>query len=359
MNSQKSAQIFLNTSVALLKFANKTQQKRGLSSFYDVRPKTRLQSFWEQIKVFSGAFVGMATVAGGVGYVFSTSTPPKQETSFINAINRQKIDEKYQESLQKSITEGVLTPNEFIKFPLREVIPINHNTNVYRFDLPPGKYLGLPTASCVVTKGPLGADGKPIIRPYTPITPGTQHSYFDLLVKTYPEGNMSKYIANLKVGDTLEVKGPIKKIEYTRNMKQKIGMIAGGTGLTPMLQIIQHALADPLDNTELTLLFANVAKEDILLKQSLDQLAASSKRFKVHYVLEQPPKNWREDVGYITDEIIKQKLPPPGSDTLIMVCGPPPMMAAISGNKAPDYSQGELAGALKRLGYSPQEVFKF
>jgi predicted ferric reductase len=40
-----------------------------------------------------------------------------------------------------------------------------------------------------------------------------------------------------QVGDKVEVKGPFPKIAYTANMKKKIGMIAGGTGITPMLQV--------------------------------------------------------------------------------------------------------------------------
>ncbi len=39
--------------------------------------------------------------------------------------------------------------------------------------------------------------------------------------------------------------------------------------------------------------------------------------------------------------------------------GPPPMMNAISGDKAKDKSQGELTGILKKLGYAPEQVFKF
>lgn len=41
------------------------------------------------------------------------------------------------------------------------------------------------------------------------------------------------------------------------------------------------------------------------------------------------------------------------------VCGPPGMMAAISGPKNPDYSQGEVGGVLKDLGYTSAMVFKF
>ncbi len=48
---------------------------------------------------------------------------------------------------------------------------------------------------------------------------------------------MSKHIDSLKVGDTLEMKGPIPKYPYSANAKKKIGMVAGGTGITPMLQV--------------------------------------------------------------------------------------------------------------------------
>ena len=41
------------------------------------------------------------------------------------------------------------------------------------------------------------------------------------------------------------------------------------------------------------------------------------------------------------------------------MCGPPPMMEHISGNKAKDKSQGELKGILKDMGYSSDQVFKF
>jgi cytochrome-b5 reductase len=46
-----------------------------------------------------------------------------------------------------------------------------------------------------------------IIRPYTPISDPNAKGYCDLMVKFYPEGIMSRHIAQLKPGDTLEVNG--------------------------------------------------------------------------------------------------------------------------------------------------------
>lgn len=85
-------------------------------------------------------------------------------------------------------------------------------------------------------------------------------------------------------------------------------------------------------------------------------------RFQVHYVVEKPSwggLSWKGGVGRVTPEALKQHLPAPGIDTVVMVCGPPGMMAAVSGGKAPDYSQGEVDGMLKELGYTKDCVYKF
>ena len=43
----------------------------------------------------------------------------------------------------------------------------------------------------------------------------------------------------------------------------------------------------------------------------------------------------------------------------VQVCGPPPLMKSISGDKAEDKSQGPLTGILKDLGYTSEQVYKF
>ena len=46
-------------------------------------------------------------------------------------------------------------------------------------------------------------------------------------------------------------------------------------------------------------------------------------------------------------------------EVCVQVCGPPPMMKAISGDKAQDKSQGPLEGILKDCGYTESQVYKF
>lgn len=99
-------------------------------------------------------------------------------------------------------------------------------------------------------------------------------------------------------------------------------MIAGGTGITPMLQIIRAALKNPLDRTKLSLIYANVNYEDILLKKELDELAEKyPKRFTVYYVLNNPPEGWTGGVGFVSKQQIEEKLPPTDSNIKILLCG--------------------------------------
>lgn len=60
-----------------------------------------------------------------------------------------------------------------------------------------------------------------------------------------------------------------------------------------MYQILDYALQDPANKTRFTLIFANVAEKDILLKEEFDALKAKyPKTFNVVYTLDKPSAGW-------------------------------------------------------------------
>jgi cytochrome-b5 reductase len=257
-----------------------------------------------------------------------------------------------------------LNGKDFQSFKLKERRQVSPDTKLYRFELPEDTKVGLSIASCLVTRAKIkGDDGneKTVVRPYTPVSDPDVKGYFDLVVKVYPQGNMSRHIDSLKPGDTLEVKGPIPKIPIKENMKMSIGMVAGGTGITPMLQVINQITKNPNDKTQVSLIYANNTEEDILLKDQLDRYAAEHPNFKVFYVVAKPKHkaSWKGGVGFVSKEQVQQYLPKPADDSLIMVCGPPGFMKHISGDKKSPKDQGEVEGLLKDLGYTKDQVFKF
>ncbi|KAK4212411.1 hypothetical protein QBC37DRAFT_194401 [Rhypophila decipiens] len=254
----------------------------------------------------------------------------------------------------------VLKPDQFQEFELKEKTIISHNVAIYRFSLPhPKAVLGLPIGQHISIGANIAQpDGttKEIVRSYTPISGDHQPGYFDLLIKSYPTGNISKHLAGLGVGQTIKVRGPKGAFVYTPNMVRHFGMIAGGTGITPMLQVVRAIIRGRKtgDTTEVDLIFANVTPQDILLREDLDALAAEDKGFRVHYVLDKPPADWQGGVGYVTADMITKWLPKPADDVKILLCGPPPM---ISGLKKTTEALGfKKARPVSKLG---DQVFAF
>ena len=166
--------------------------------------------------------------------------------------------------------------------------------------------------------------------------------------QAYEKGNISRHVSLLKIGDKVKIRGPKGKFVYTPDLSRELGMIAGGTGITPMLQIIRAALKNPADKTKLSLIYANVNPEDILLKAELDELAsAHPARFTVFYVLNNPPAGWTGGSGFVSKDQIEKHLPSASHDIKILLCGvyfysqtasgahsdhspgPPPMMNAM------------------------------
>eukprot|EP00762_Andalucia_godoyi_P002931 ANDGO_04218.mRNA.1 NADH-cytochrome b5 reductase 1 len=291
-------------------------------------------------------FLDFPTLAIGAGLVFAVyklaqKSGPKESSS----------------SSSSSLLTGAgavkcqLSATEFTKVVLTEKISLTTGVvcpvTLYRFALPDStKPLGLPIGKHISTRF-VSADGKEVMRSYTPTSSDDDVGHFDLVIKVYPTGVMSKYIDSLKIGDTLDVRGPKGSFQYQKNAYKKIGMIAGGTGITPMLQIAREILKHKDDKTQVSLVFGNVTADDIILKDRLDKLEADHPdRFHVHHVLNNPPQGWTQGVGFISQLAIKENLPAPGDGVRILMCGPPPMLKAMESH-------------LESLKYPKESIFNF
>ncbi|KAF8039690.1 hypothetical protein BT93_B2028 [Corymbia citriodora subsp. variegata] len=243
--------------------------------------------------------------------------------------------------------KGCLDPDNFKEFLLVKRTQLSHNVAKFRFALPtPSSVLGLPIGQHMSCRGK-DSVGEEVIKPYTPTTLDSDVGYFELVIKMYPQGRMSHHFREMREGEYLAVKGPKGRFKYQPGQVRAFGMIAGGTGITPMFQVARAILENPHDKTKILLIYANVAYEDILLKKELDHFAQSfPDQFHIYYVLNQPPEIWDGGVGFVSKEMIQTHCPAPASDIQILMCGPPPM------NKA-------MAGHLDGLGYTPEMRFKF
>jgi len=266
-----------------------------------------------------------------------------------------------------SSSSVALSKSEFRPFKLLAREQLTPDTSRFSFALPSeSAELGLPTAACLSVRVPDPASpGKFISRPYTPTSPGGARGAFELVVKTYePAGRVSKAFGALKVGESLEMQGPWLKFAYEPNAQAALAMVAGGTGITPMVQLLRAILENPRDRTEVRLVYASKSPEDVILKAELDALALTHPNFKVLYTVSKVPAGsapWAGAVGHVTKEMLAGFLPPPqaAGGTKVVVCGPPGFVKAMSGEKKSMSDQGELVGMLKELRFEKEQVFKF
>lgn len=250
---------------------------------------------------------------------------------------------------KKQVT--LLDPNTKYALPLIEKEEISHDTRRFRFGLPSDKHvLGLPTGQHIYLTCRI--NGQLVVRPYTPTSSDEDYGYVDLVVKVYfkdvhpkfPDGGkMSQYLNDMKIGDTIDVRGPSgllvynghgefairkdKKSEPKVSSYKKISMIAGGTGITPMLQLVRQVIRDPSDKTQLALLFANQSEDDILLREELEQVQKDyPEQFKLWFTVDRPTEDWKYSSGFVNAEMIEEHLFAPSDDHLVVMCGPPPMI---------------------------------
>jgi cytochrome-b5 reductase len=251
-------------------------------------------------------------------------------------------------------------PNTKYPLELIERENLTHDTRLFRFALPSNQHiLGLQLGQHVYlsAKRVNQEDGKEdlIIRPYSPVSAIDETGYFELVFKVYKHGKMTQYLESMRVGQKIDVRGPTGKLAYKRQgvfeltsgvgdkkeIKQlkvtRIGMIAGGTGITPMFQIIsdicRHRAASgaAADQTKVQLLFANHTEDDILLRKELEELREENKgTFDVWFTISRSTNEslWTYDVGRVNETMIRAHLPPPSDKTIILVCGPPEFVNA-------------------------------
>lgn len=252
-------------------------------------------------------------------------------------------------NFRKALRQLGPDPNKTVRLPLIKVTEVSHDTKIFRFALDEGHRLGLPVGQHVNTKAKI--DGKLVIRSYTPISSDDDIGFVDLLIKIYfpierfpAGGKMTQYINNLKIGETLDFTGPKGRIIYKRDGNfilkgekqhdpprfvsgiKNIGMIAGGSGITPMLQIVRDVFKSN-EQTKIWLLFANQTENDILLREEIEDVAREHPtRFSFMYTVDRPTEGWKYQTGFINKEMTAAHLPIPGPQTTILICGPPPMV---------------------------------
>ena len=286
-----------------------------------------------------------------------------------------KDDSHHRSAKRKNVFDYSFRP-----FVLGEVLNLAEDVAVFRFLMPdPEDEFNLVPCSTLQACFKTGAAiiEQPM-RFYTPITANGEKGYFDILVKKQQGGRFTEHLFSMEPGENLLFRVIQYKMSYKPNKWKSVGLIGGGTGITPLLQVIQASLAMPEDQTKLSLLFANQREDKILLRGLLDKMEAESKgRFTIKYVIDKTSNpDWKGYVGHINADMIKATMPAPTLENLILICGPDGLMNSVVGSpwnvlKAmsggnPQQPAGvnlnnfaEVAGIMGQMGYWRDIVYRF
>jgi len=126
-------------------------------------------------------------------------------------------------------------------------------------------------------------DGQPVKRAYSLSSP--EGGRIACTVKAIPGGRASEFLlTRLKAGDRYEVLGPSGDFTLDVAGSGPLSFLAAGSGITPVISLIETALAkDP--TRKIKLVYANRAAPDVIFDARLDALRAKHPNLEVIHAL--------------------------------------------------------------------------
>ncbi|KAI0650339.1 ferredoxin reductase-like C-terminal NADP-linked domain-containing protein [Trametes meyenii] len=231
-------------------------------------------------------------------------------------------------------------------------------------------------------------------RPFTPLEGIDSEGRMKFWVKRYEKGEVGRWLHSKKVGDRIEIRGPLKTWPWQESEWDEIIMISGGTGITPFYQLIHRELLSRLSpnaKTRFTLLHSSRRPAELPPLEMLEPLvtysqthpdqlqvslfvdssegpahpAASSSALVVGRIgkpaieraMGVETRSWWRSLFSRSSNPRLQDLAG-GKKIMFLVCGPDSMVAAIAGPFGRNFSQGEVGGALGELGFDRDSVWK-
>ena len=150
-----------------------------------------------------------------------------------------------------------------------------------------------------------------------------RHAFY---VKILEQGAMSDYISERAApGDEITMTGPFGRF-YLRPQERPSVMVAGGTGLAPMLSMLDTLVSPGAEGAPVRLLYGANRPEELF---ALDQLSGYREKgvdLEIELCVVEASSGWTGSSGHVTsllrDEILN------GGNCEVYLCGPPPMIEA-------------------------------
>ena len=165
-------------------------------------------------------------------------------------------------------------------------------------------------------------DGVRTSRPYSLSSSPKQRAYYDITVARIKTGFVSDYFLDCaKVGDTFESTAPAGEFHYNPVFHGKnLVFLAGGSGITPFMSMIQEVLDTGLDRN-IKLFYGSRTEESAIFLKELRDYSTRHDNFEFTLVVSEPTDSYEGETGFITGELIKKYVNDIDS-TSFYICGP-------------------------------------
>ncbi|KAI0852442.1 nitrate reductase [NADPH] [Daldinia vernicosa] len=244
---------------------------------------------------------------------------------------------------------------------------ISNDTKIFTFDLEHvNQTSGLPIGQHLMMRLRDPVTREAIIRSYTPISETTEKGKLHVLIKIYYDtqgrkgGKMTQALDTIPIGHFVDFKGPVGKFEYLgrgicsiQGQQRKVKrffMICGGSGITPIFQVLRAVLMDREDPTTCLVIDGNRIEQDILCKTDIDNMViGNNSKCRLLYTLSQPGPSWAGLRGRIDKELLEREIgscKSTNDEDLVLICGPEPLEKSVH-------------SILKDLGWKDKDVLFF
>jgi glycine betaine catabolism B len=203
------------------------------------------------------------------------------------------------------------------------------DVRTFRFVNPKGGPLPFEHVAGQYLNLALTIDGKRVNRSYTIASSPTRNAYAEISVKRAQNGYGSKHLHDTwHEGDLVKVSAPAGKFLFAGPESDRIVLIAGGIGITPMMSVTR-SLTDRGWTGEIYLVFSVRKRVDVVFQAELEYLEARYPKLHVLVTLTNDPETaWTGARGQVTADVLRGFIPDFKRGP-VMLCGPDPMMTAM------------------------------
>jgi ferredoxin-NADP reductase len=175
-------------------------------------------------------------------------------------------------------------------------------------------------------------DGYQAQRSYSIASQPERSGEIDLTVEWIEDGEVSSYMHEvLTVGDLIEVRGPIGGyFVWESYMGGPLLLIAGGSGIVPLMSMIRHRTATG-STAPVRLLYSSRTLEDIIYYDELMKLQGTKDGLEIFHTLTRlTPAGWAGYSRRIDFQMLAEVAGPLGSKAQAYVCGPTLLVEAVA-----------------------------